>query len=1342
MGATQCLISPIVKMPNGTEQPSQLYDQIYKMVGKNRDLAWSLYAKVINKEFTDKYKSKLQFNAQGQPTLESIVTFTNISDNFVGDEHRAYLEKAEGFVGNDGAAIAVSSTPQNLAMSIDKAVRFNKKKNKMYVALPKVNRQGQIYIELVPRTNANLNAAADMEKSKKFSDVIIPMLQRAGISVESISELEHKAGLSGIVEFNTTDGTVQGVKATVRLANDLQGIASLPKQVSYLAVAALKDTALGKRLMKLASNKNIQKAILGSRYESMADNPVFIGKMATETAAALFSKYLQGDTVVSQHESFMSNIVATFKSLFGKIDEQELETALKSIDGLMQKAVADINSGNFDFSNLSKPGNNTSQAIKFQTEKNNPIKNIIYKIIHNQVIAVNLLRARKYQKDFVDKQKELVSEMTEALSEGMSVPKIAEYLTTVGAYYDAAYSSLSQLQVTETSAKQVAEILYQYGVFMQNYDTTLQFISRQLEALKSKPDKTSEDVAVLEMEQYVKELVVTHGKFKALMLNRKKEAAIVLFKGAVGSNSVLNWSKAEGRLKDTQIDQLLSEMEEDISTADMLLYAASQSDSAILGIMDDITKKAKDTARQKTYEYNQRIKAMAKVLEQAGYKNTDFMLQRTADGKLTGRYIYKYQKDYFKSIREAYLKKTGKPEDAFLSFEEDKDWAEFYQKNKDNYLSTDYLNLSAEQRAFYDQFMEIKEELDKYLPQGITKNNSMIRVRVDFLERLKRSQSISDGAKSFYESFKDLLVDRNEETQFGVGRDIVDFYGRDVSRIPIFFIKGNSVTGVDDAMKDLSLDCTSCLMAYAAMSSEYHHLSEIATALENVRDVVSNSDLFTIKKIDRGTSKVQNKAQSVSVVSNRRIENEGSNMVKAIDNFLTTKVFGQQYKREGTLWGTKLSTGKTANFINQMVSLSQLACNVPSAVANLIAGLNSTIVSAVGGKYFNLKDLAYADKEYYFHLPGMINDSANRVPYNKMTLFLEMFDIREEFDKQKFNMDWDKKGVFKRFFNVSTFYIMQNMGEHYLSARTAIAMANRFKLKDSTGNEISLWEALELKDMVAGNPAAGKRLVLKDGVTNLDGTEVTEADFQKFSRSVHGVNHELQGIYNQQDRSMLQHYSYGRLLLMYRKHIIPFLKRRYGKEHYNYDTGTVEEGFYRQFFGFLSTCVKNLAQGVSLAETYKQYKNTKPDFGHNVRQAMTELTMFFSLLLLMNTLGSDGDDDETYMKSMLRYQVRRAITDIGAFAPTSHVKDEAFKMLKSPMASMNLFDNTLNLFGLLQLENYGEEAIIKRGRWKGYTKAQRILLSSPFVPMYNTLQKNVHMKELADTQESMWTGTY
>ena len=117
-----------------------------------------------------------------------------------------------------------------------------------------------------------------------------------------------------------------------------------------------------------------------------------------------------------------------------------------------------------------------------------------------------------------------------------------------------------------------------------------------------------------------------------------------------------------------------------------------------------------------------------------------------------------------------------------------------------------------------------------------------------------------------------------------------------------------------------------------------------------------------------------------------------------------------------------------------------------------------------------------------------------------------MFDVRQNFKSKIKKINFLNKTILTRIFGPGIQYIGQDAGDHWLYNRTAIAMAKRHKLKDANGNDISLWDALEVVPIDANNPDAGNKLVLKEGVTNQDGSKFSIKDISTISGQMRYVN--------------------------------------------------------------------------------------------------------------------------------------------------------------------------------------------------------------------------------------------
>ena len=317
------------------------------------------------------------------------------------------------------------------------------------------------------------------------------------------------------------------------------------------------------------------------------------------------------------------------------------------------------------------------------------------------------------------------------------------------------------------------------------------------------------------------------------------------------------------------------------------------------------------------------------------------------------------------------------------------------------------------------------------------------------------------------------------------------------------------------------------------------------------------------------------------------------------------------------------------------------------------------------------------------------------------------------------------------------------IGEDYLSSVTALALARNYKVKDASGKTTNLWEAYEVRYR---NPEAkaGAYLALKEGYTNEDGSPITKEDENRFQKRAISLNFDMQGIYNLDDRSAVQQYAFGALVIMYRKWIAPAIKRRYGATQYNALKGAEEEGYHRTLFRTLYDTLVDAKDAVTeekgaaalvnifedaraIVSAYNLNKSKLTDYEiSNLNKAWTELGivlgLFLSSALLLRLPPDDHDGDQTltWLDNMAMSQLLRLRSEIGAQAPTPMFVGEALRILKSPFAAIGPIKSTLNVFQLMLPHNYFTE--IKSGRYKGHTKAYKYFREFPIISMFKKVE--------------------
>jgi hypothetical protein len=207
----------------------------------------------------------------------------------------------------------------------------------------------------------------------------------------------------------------------------------------------------------------------------------------------------------------------------------------------------------------------------------------------------------------------------------------------------------------------------------------------------------------------------------------------------------------------------------------------------------------------------------------------------------------------------------------------------------------------------------------------------------------------------------------------------------------------------------------------------------------------------------------------------------------------------------------------------------------------------------------------------------------------------------------------------------------------------------------------------------------------------------------------------MHGEYSDLGRVALQRLAIGRLAYMFRKFVVPGFKRRYGRKQYIQRLDQFTEGNYRTTFNFL----KQLKQDLHLFKYSLMAEDWAALSDHekaNIRRTIGEVTALLSTIVLANFAYSrvTDDDDEDHFWSFMAYQAYRLRAELLFFSPKI---DEAMTIMRSPMASMSVIENSIKLVDQMfnPLDQY------ERGPWKGDYKIKKTLIN--FVPLWKQYYK-------------------
>ena len=122
-----------------------------------------------------------------------------------------------------------------------------------------------------------------------------------------------------------------------------------------------------------------------------------------------------------------------------------------------------------------------------------------------------------------------------------------------------------------------------------------------------------------------------------------------------------------------------------------------------------------------------------------------------------------------------------------------------------------------------------------------------------------------------------------------------------------------------------------------------------------------------------------------------------SNAYKFFDKHIDMKLYGK--KREKGKNIGKISSSKLVDQLNKKTAIAALSLNLLNGFSNILTGTHMTRIESVCQQYFSVKDLAWADATYSKEMPSYLAEKGNNIKESKLHLFIEQFDVMQDFDK-------------------------------------------------------------------------------------------------------------------------------------------------------------------------------------------------------------------------------------------------------------------------------------------------------------------------------------------------------
>lgn len=593
----------------------------------------------------------------------------------------------------------------------------------------------------------------------------------------------------------------------------------------------------------------------------------------------------------------------------------------------------------------------------------------------------------------------------------------------------------------------------------------------------------------------------------------------------------------------------------------------------------------------------------------------------------------------------------------------------FYKSNKIDKKSEDYIppdslafrNLSNEEKEWYDAVLDMRKKSLANIGQKIS-IYKIPTVKKKDLDVIKENGLFST---EYWESIKDKFTPSKLDYEYSQAQDLS---GNPINSLPIYF---NSKLE-PEVLKDLSYNLTNSFMLFNSMAYTHGELNKIVDSVENVRDLLANRDvvvtsggLAKANKFLKGVRKRINPEGEISEDPVQIIKGKETNSFKQLEAYLD-QVFYNKPSEKAFLLGKDVT--KTIDTINKYTAFSKLSLNILQSGSQVITGSLWRKIESIGGDEFTGKELNEASVEYAKDTIGLLKDSMNTIPKHKINALRKYLGVGKQ--KNGYQSDLEK------LLNPEHTSVMNNTGDHMLSSVTMIAMMKHQKVKNSNGEEITLWEAIDIND--------NGDLLVKDGV------EFTDKDAFILAQKISTINRQIDGTITQDDQNAAKRNPWARAILFMRNWVHPSYSKRFGYTYdqdgnivgnYNQSLGKEQLGYYTDTVLTTIDFIKNITSewdSKRLAAITASWNKLTVTQKKNLYKTGIEISLMAAttaLALAINAANDDDDEEKNIVLSTLSVMMFRASNEMAQYLNPTLTLD----MLKSPAASISIIESSIKL---------------------------------------------------------------
>lgn len=751
---------------------------------------------------------------------------------------------------------------------------------------------------------------------------------------------------------------------------------------------------------------------------------------------------------------------------------------------------------------------------------------------------------------------------------------------------------------------------------------------------------------------------------------------------------------------------------------------------------------------RRTVNAGQRLVRLQQAMEAVGHKDMAVFHELDSAGKKTGYLISnkkwgEYNQAFskvFTDIGEVFgmeyslidfdSLRGNKDADTVAKFAKKKAiWKEFHKKySVYNTETLEYdpnppknenfdkiINRDKATREYYDAMMGIHDGAKQLLPKQQRSDRyyyMMPQITMEVAQIAKYSNSLM---KDIGHKIKEKLTITSQDTEFGDQNGDVRVSGYSaIKTVPMHYTKP-----LDD-MTQLTNDFTGSYTLFLEMALNFRSLTDKLDDIKIIMDAMAERTIY-----QTAADKEAEEAGRATGLGKKGIE---SIAYKQLEDFLNANVYGIQQKAvKIKAFGKEIDITKIGYTFINYVRQRNLIWNPFTIGSGLIKSTIDSTIEDVIGEFSTAESKLWAEGEFAKSLPAMMVDFNSRNKTSKFNLMLDYNGLFAGVREQFANMDIKNK--FARISQEQVVYGGYAMAGLRVNGILALSMYDNIRLVDGkfmtraefkrAGKSDESWASYRDKSLYNAYEAVNGSFKVKAEFKPY----VTKEVENKIQRILKHRSAVVEGKLNRLDKGYIFQTLLGQAVMMHRPWLISGIAERFKAKGVNYETGNIEEGYYRTIGRLvMSIFSRNKILSKQGLATWKDLDSFEQRNVYRMGADVGFTVLMTMVFLLANSIADDDDEDNWFIQAMA-FLSTRALMEQKAFMSAT----EAFNMLKSPSAATSMFDVSGALFN--SVFNNKE---VKYGPYEGMTQREKALIQMSYLKNFFEMQhpelKNKYVK--------------